>query len=210
MPSCDYVVPAYDDKASDITVVIVGILIISVIAALVISAAYISNDHHAGAGWRESAAADAAKVYAREYGLADKMAQEYSLEGDGWMSAVAHELAAEAAGGAAEEWTEVLEALMEGDDWSGRDAHMQYAAANASRWVMTQAEAYWLAAEAAAGAGRGAEADVLASKAADALKLKADIQFSLATDDERRSISMAIDAQAKEGPSPREFRSMRP
>ena len=198
----------HDDDASVCRAVVVVVLI-SVMVATVAFSVYIITDH-GGAVWREYMADNAANEYAEEYVLANRVAQDYDLAGDGWMSAVAHERAAEAAGDAAEMWTKVLEALIDEGDFRGRDAHVRHAEAEASMWMAAQVDAYWLAAEAAAGAGRGAEADVLASKAADALTLKVDVQFDLAAYDERRDISVMMDALAMEGTSPRESRSMRP
>lgn len=199
---------AYEERVTASSV-IPGFVGVCVIVLCVVLVAYLLTD--SGQTWGiESRAGQAAGQAAEEYRRAGKAAQEYALAGDMWMAAVAHERAAEAAGSAAVEWTAAFKAVGETGDWHGRYAHMQSAAAEASKWTSAQADAYERAADAAAAAGRGTEAASLASRAADAREVEAGSQFDLAAEDERRSLYRMMDVLDVDYLPPRASRGAQP
>ena len=199
---------AYEEKIAT-SDVIPGFVAVCMIVLCVATVAYLLTDH--GQTWGiESRAKNAAGPAAEEYRRAGHAAQEYARAGDWRMAAFAHERAAEAAGSAAIEWTAAFKAVGETGDWHGRYAHMQSAAAEASKWTSAQAEAYERAADAAAAAGRGTEAASLASRAAEAREVEAGSQFDLAAEDERRSLSRMMDVLGVDYLPPRASRGAQP
>ena len=149
------------------------------------------------AGWAGEAAGEAAGGYER----AVRAASMYERTGDGWTAAVAHGMAAKAAGNAAGEWTEVVEWIDKEVDRSGAAVpvqHRQIAAAAAAGWLSVEAASWERASEAAADAGRWTEAAVWSDNAARALAMSEALSIDAGTAKERRYVAEAIDGMVGE------------
>ena len=180
---------------------VIALIIVGLVGGSIAITHFVTTSDYgvcAQAGIKAERASDAAAKSAGDYERASQAALMYEMAGDRWMAAVAHGMAAEAAGSAAGEWTGVVEWIDGEIERSGASIPQsrQIAAAAAAGWLSVEASAYERAAAAAADAGQWMEAAAWSDNAARALAMSEALSIDARTAKERQRVADAIDRLA--------------